>query len=145
MGYVLLHADLTGLDDEAVDAFVGAAADLGLDVIDQAPDLADAEMIILISTSLAALASKLAERFGAAAGEKLWDLIQRLRPRSTRRYAIEDGERKITFVFDQQAQRAGPIAVTAMITIGTAIRAIEDGTMLRWDADTSQWSAKPGR
>jgi hypothetical protein len=145
MGYVLLHADLTGLDDEAVDAFVGAAADLGLDVIDQAPDLADAEMIILISTSLAALASKLAERFGAAAGEKLWDLIQRLRPRSTRRYAIEDGERKITFVFDQQAQRAGPIAVTAMITIGTAIRAIEDGTTLRWDAVTSQWSAKPGR
>jgi hypothetical protein len=46
MGYVLLHADLTGLDDEAADAFVGAAADLGLDVIDLAPDLADAEMIV---------------------------------------------------------------------------------------------------
>jgi hypothetical protein len=144
MGYVLLHADLTGLDDQAVDAFVDAAADLGLDVIDQAPDLADAEMIILISTSLAALASKLAERFGATAGEKLWDLIQRLRPRSTRRYAIEDGERKITFFFDQQAQQAGPIAVTAMIPIGTAVRAIEDGTTLRWDMDTNQWSAKPG-
>ena len=67
MGYVLLHADLTGLDDEAADAFVGAAADLGLDVIDLAPDLADAEMIVLISTSLAALTSKLAERFGAGA------------------------------------------------------------------------------
>jgi hypothetical protein len=145
MGYVLLHADLTGLDDEAADAFVGAAADLGLDVIDLAPDLADAEMIVLISTSLAALTSKLAERSGAGAGERLWSLIQRLRPRSTQRYAVEDGERKITFVFDQQAQRAGPVAVTAMIAIGTAVRAIEDGTTLRWDADTSQWSADPGR
>jgi hypothetical protein len=144
VGYVLLHADLTGLDDEAADAFVDAAADLGLDVIDLAPDLADAEMIVLISTSLAALAAKLAERLGSGAGEKLWGLIQRLRPRSTRRYAVEDGERKITFVFDQQAQRAGPVAVTAMIAIGTAVRAIADGTTLRWDADTSQWSADPG-
>jgi hypothetical protein len=145
MNYVLLHADLTGLDDEAADAFITAAADLGLDVIDLAPDLADAEMIVLISTSLAALTSKLAERFGAGAGEKLWELIQRLRPRSKRRYAIEDGERKITFVFDQQAQRAGPIAVTAMIAIGIAAQAMEDGTTLRWDADTSQWSADPRR
>lgn len=72
MGYVLLHADVTGLDDEAADAFVGAAANLGLDVIDLAADLADAEMIVLISTSLAAMTSKLAERFGAGAGEKLW-------------------------------------------------------------------------
>ena len=145
MNYVLLHADLTGLDDEAAEAFITAAADLGLDVIDLAPDLADAEMIVLISTSLAALTSKLAERFGAGAGEKLLELIQRLRPRSKRRYAIEDGERKITFVFDQQAQRAGPIAVTAMISIGIAVRAIEDGTTLRWDADTSQWSADARR
>jgi|SRR5450755_215656 hypothetical protein len=142
MSYVLLHADLTGLDDAAAEAFVDAAADLDLDVIDLAPDLADAEVIILISTSLAALVSKLAERTGAGAGEKLWDLIQRLCGRGRGGRAIEDRESRVTFVFDEQARRAGPAAAAAMISIGEAIDAIADGTTLGWDGDTGQWSAR---
>jgi hypothetical protein len=145
VSYVLLHADLTGLDEAAADAFVGAAADLGLDVIDLTPDLADAEIIVLISTSLAALTSKLAERIGEGAAEKFCDLIRRLRPQATRPYAVEDGERKITFVFDQRAQRAGPAAVAGMMAIGAAMQAIDDGVTLRWDSDTCQWSADTTR
>jgi hypothetical protein len=148
MTYVLMHVNLTGLDPAEASAFTKAAAELDLDVIALAPHLSiDPEMTVLISTSLAALLSKLAEMFGADAAEKLWGLLNRLLRRENKenkenkKHAIEDRERRITFVWDEHSTQAGPVAIAAMIAIGNAISAIPDGTALSWDPDTLQWRA----
>jgi hypothetical protein len=41
-------------------------------------------------------------------GRKLWDLIRRLIRRDDKKRAIEDRERRITFVFDEKPTAAGP-------------------------------------
>jgi hypothetical protein len=143
MTYVLMHVNLTGLDPAEASAFRKAAAELDLDVIDLAPHLSiDPETTVLISTSLTALLSKLAEMFGADAAEKLWGLLNRLLRRENKKHAIEDRERRITFVWDEHSTQAGPVAIAAMIAIGNAISAIPDGTALNWDPDTLQWRAE---
>jgi hypothetical protein len=145
MSYVIMHVNMTGLDRAEIDAFYKTAADLDLDVIELAPHLSvDPETTVLISTSLAALISKLAEMFGGDAAEKLWALLQRLLRRDDKKHAIEDRERRVTFVWDEHATQAGPVAVAAMIAIGNAINAIQDGTDLTWDRDIMQWRTKEG-
>src|ERR1700722_2966445 len=125
MTYVLMHVNLDGLDPAEVSAFRKAAAELGLDVIDLTPQLSiDPETTVLISTSLAALLSKLAEMFGADGAEKLWGMIKQLLRRDNKKQAIEDRERRITFIWDKHATQAGPVAIAAMIAIGNAISAI---------------------
>ena len=143
MTYVLMHVNLDGLDPAEVSAFRKAAAELGLDVIDLTPQLSiDPETTVLISTSLAALLSKLAEMFGADGAEKLWGMIKQLLRRDNKKQAIEDRERRITFIWDKHATQAGPVAIAAMIAIGNAISAIPDGTALTWDPNILQWRVK---
>jgi hypothetical protein len=140
MSYVLMHVDLTDLDPAEVGEFQEAAAELGLDVIDLSPDLPiDPGTTVLISTSLAALLAKVAEIAGGDAAEKLYGLIRRLIRRENKKHAIEDRERKITFVFDEKATAAGPVAVEAMMALRDAINAIPDGTVLTWDCDVLEW------
>jgi hypothetical protein len=140
-----MHVNMTSLDPAEIDAFHKTAAELGLDVIDLAPHLSvDPETTVLISTSLAALLSKLAEMSGADAAEKLWDLLRRLLRREDKKHAIEDRERRVTFVWDEHATQAGPVAVAAMIAIGNAINAIQDGAELTWDRDIMQWRTETG-
>jgi hypothetical protein len=145
MSYVIMHVNMTGLDRAEIDALYKTAADLDLDVIELAPHLSvDPETTVLISTSLAALISKLAEMFGGDAAEKLWGLLQRLLRRDDKKHTIEDRERRVTFVWDKHATQAGPVAVAAMIAVGNAINAIQDGTDLTWDRDIMQWRTKKG-
>ena len=141
MSYVLLHADLTALDDAEIDDFAAAAADLDLDVIDLAPDLADTEVIVVISSSLGALVTKVAEIAGDKAGARLWDLIQRLWRRDMGARAIEDRDRRITIVLDDPVRHSGPVAIAGLITVLNAIDAIQDGITLRWNEETGRWSA----
>lgn len=142
MTYVLMHVNLTLLDSAEATAFRKEAADLGLDVLDLAPYLSiDPEMTVLISTSLGALLTKLAEISGADGAERLWNLFRRLLRRGERMQAIEDRERRVTFVWDERATQAGPVAVAAMLDIGNVISAIPDGTALTWHAATLQWQA----
>jgi len=141
MTYVLLHVDLSGLDDAEVDAFADAASSLDLDVIDLAPDLADTGITILISTSVAALATKLAEMAGGDAAERLWDLVRRLWRRDTGQRAIEDRERRISFIFDDAVRQAGPTAMAEMLKVAATVDAIKDGTTLRWSPEIQAWSA----
>jgi len=143
MTYVLMHVNLTGLDPAEASTFRKAAAELDLDVIDLAPHLSiDPETTVLISTSLAALLSKLAEMFGADGAEKLWGIFKQLLRREDKKHAIEDRERRITFIWDKHATQAGPVAIAAMRAIGNAISAIPDGTALNWDPDILQWRAE---
>jgi hypothetical protein len=143
MSYVLMHADLAGLDPAEVGEFQEAAAELGLDVIDLSPDLSiDPGTTVLISTALGALLVKVAEIAGGDAAEKLNDLIRRLIRRENKKRAIEDRERRITFVFDEKATVAGPVAVAAMIALRDAINAIPDGTVLTWDSAALEWRAQ---
>ncbi len=143
MSYVLMHVDLTDLDPAEVGEFQEVAAELGLDVIDLSPDLPiDPGTTVLISTSLAALLVKVAEIAGGDAAEKLHGLIHRLIRRENKKRAIEDRERRITFVFDEKATVAGPVAVAAMIALRDAINAIPDGTVLTWDSGALEWRAQ---
>ena len=143
MSYVLMHVDLTHLDPAEVGEFQEAAAELSLDVIDLGTELAiDPGTTVLISTSLAALLAKVAEIAGGDAAEKLCDLIRRLIRRDDKKRAIEDRERKITFLFDERSTAAGPVAVEAMIALRDAINAIPDGTVLTWDSDALEWRAE---
>lgn len=143
MTYVLMHVNLTGLDPAEASMFRKAAAELDLDVIDLAPHLSiDPETTVLISTSLAALLSKLAEMFGADGAEKLWGIFRQLLRRDDKKHAIEDRERRITFIWDKHSTQAGPVAIAAMMAIGDAISAIPDGTTLSWDPSMLQWRAK---
>lgn len=140
MSYIVVYANLTGLGAEEADAFADAAAELGLDVAAFSPRMAiDPEVTVLVSTALVALLNQLAERFGTDAGTKLWDLLRRLLPSHTGKRAIEDRQRLITFVWDKQAEQEGPIAAGAMVSIGNAISAIPDGTVLTWDPATLHW------
>jgi len=143
MSYVLMHVDLAEAGPTEVDEFQEAAAELGLDVIDLSPDLPiDPGTTVLISTSLAALLTKVAKIAGGDAAEKLWDLIRRLIRRDDKKRAIEERERRITFVFDEKTAAAGPAAVAAMIALRDAINAIPDGTVLIWDSGALEWHAE---
>jgi hypothetical protein len=143
MTYLLMHVNLAAVPPEEAAAFLEEADSLGLDVIDLAPQLSvDPETTVLISTSLAALLAKLAELSGGDAAERLWSLLRRLLRRDEPKQAIEDRERRVTFVWDDHAVQAGPVAVAAMIDVGAVMSAIPDGTALLWDPITLQWQAE---
>jgi hypothetical protein len=143
MTYLLMHVNLTAVPPEEAAAFFKEADSLGLDVIDLSPPLAvDPETTVLISTSLAALLTKLAELGGGDAAERLWNLLRRLLCRTEPKQAIEDRERRVTFVWDDHAIEAGPVAVAAMIDVGAVMSAIPDGTALTWNPDALQWQAE---
>jgi hypothetical protein len=142
MSYIVVYARLSGLGAEEAKKFASAAAELGLDVADLYPRMAiDPGVTVLMSTTLGALLAQLAERFGADAATKLWDLYHRLITGHSGKHAIEDRSRRITFVWDKQAEQAGPIAAAAMISVWNMISAIPDGTVLTWDAAELQWCA----
>ena len=62
---------------------------------------------------------------------------------STPERQITTPERKITFIYDEQATRDGH-AIAAMLTLRDASAAIPAGTTLSWDSATRQWHCAPG-
>jgi hypothetical protein len=144
--YVMLYADLSSLSPDELDAFVATAAEVGVDVDQIYPRMgADPEAIVLMSTTLAALLSKLLDSCGEKAGKKLWELLQQLLRRSNSNRAIEDSGKRISFIFDKRAEQDGALAAEAMVAIGDAVNAIPDGTTLFWNPETLQWEAPRGK
>jgi hypothetical protein len=138
--YLVISADLSDLTEAEADAFVDAAAELGLDVDDLPPHMGVAlEITVVASTTLAAVCAKLIAMAGDGAALKLWELIRPLFHRKPGPLAIEDRQQRVTFVWDEHARQDGPLATAALITIGQAVAAIPDGTVLTWDPKARQW------
>lgn len=138
--YLVISADLSHLTEAEADDFVDAAAELGLDVDELAPHLGvSTEVVVLASTTLGTVCAKLIDIAGGSAAQKLWDLLRRLLRRKPEPQGIEDGQQRITFVWDEPARSDGLAATAAMITVCQAIAAIPDGTVLNWDPKAGQW------
>src|SRR5690349_15859342 len=99
--YLVISADLSHLTEAEADDFVDAAAELGLDVDELAPHLGvSTEVVVLASTTLGAVCAKLIEIASGSAAQKLWDLLRRLLHGKPEPQGIEDGQQRITFVWD---------------------------------------------
>jgi hypothetical protein len=148
MDYLVLYTDLTRLSPADADAFIADAEALGFDVDDLTPTMSvDPDSVVLISSALGAMLGTILEGAGTSAGERLWALIKRVLPTgsaSREPAAIADRSTRITFVFDDPAADAGPVAAREMAALGRTIAAIPDGTVLRWDTTRKTWRAGDG-
>jgi hypothetical protein len=147
MTYVVLYADLSGLSPADADDFADAAADLDLDVDDLSPRLGAGQEVVtvLLSSTLAEVAAKLAGKVGSDAGAKLLDLLQKLWRRHSGPAAIEDRQHRVSFIWDDKDQRDGLLAANELIRIWDNLGVIRDGTVLAWDSAARRWQEMSGK
>lgn len=143
MTYVVLYADLSGLSPAEADDFADTAARSGLDVDDLSTRLGAGQEVVpvLLSSALAEVAAKLAEKVGEDAGARLLILLGKLRPRRSRPAAIEDRRHRIIFIWDDKDQGDGLLAASELIRIWDNLGVIPDGTVLAWDSAARRWQS----
>jgi hypothetical protein len=146
----VLYVDFERMSPTEADEFSAEAGALGFDVDDLTPAMGvDPDAVVLMSSALGAMLGVLAESAGESAGERLWSLLRRVLPagrdEQVEEAAITDRSTRVTFVFDTAAMEAGKAAAREMSALASAMSAIPDGTVLRWNPSQKKWQAESAK